>query len=725
MRAAHYNKTVYRFFQVILRVVFRLLFRVEVRGEAPPAGKFLIAPNHQSFLDGIIMGTFLPVEPVWLVHTTIARAAPFKYFLPIIRYKEVDTTSPLVMKQVIQMLDQGEHVCIFPEGRITVTGSQMKVYDGPAFAAAKAGAQILPIHLEGPRFSHFSRMQGDYPKRWFPKITMTILPPQAITMPEARTARERRRKASEQLRRILWDAHFYSRDPRKTIYEAFLDAADLHGRSRVMTEDIRMTPETYGLAIKASLALGRLVSKLTVETEKVGVLLPNAGPTAYLILGLECFRRVPAMLNFTAGIDGTRSAIRAAQVKLVVTSKAFVEKAKLDKLVDALAKEVKVVYLEDLRASLTLADKLWLILYAVHFPRSVMRKANPHEPAAVLFTSGSEGKPKGVVLSHDNILANCRQLTTIVDLRPSDKLMSALPMFHSFGFTIGTLLPLVTGMRVFWYPSPLHYRIVPEMTYDRDCTILFSTNTFLAHYAKFAHPYDFYNLRFVVTGAEKLAEETRNIYQQKFGVRIFEGYGATECAPVISASIPQANYPGTLGELMPGMDMQVAPVEGIETGGSLVVKGPNVMLGYLRESKPGVLEPPVSSHFGAGWYDTGDIVTTEGLVITLRGRLKRFAKVAGEMISLELPEKIASAASPKHLHGVIAVKDQSRGEVLVLLTDDKALERQQLVAAARELGLPELAVPRRIIAVDKLPILGNGKKDYVRMQSMVTELVAQ
>lgn len=715
----------YSILQVIVGWVLRLLFRVEVKGDAPKDGKLLIVPNHQSFLDGIILGTFLPVEPVWLVHTTIARKAPFKYLLPVIRYKEVDTTSPLVMKQVIAMLEAGEHVCIFPEGRITVTGSQMKIYDGPAFAAAKSGAKVLPVHLEGPRFSYFSRMKGDFPKKWFPKITMTILPPEKVEMPEARTARERRRKASERLRRVMQQANFDAR-PRQTVFEAVLDAVNRHGRGRVMIEDVRMIPETYGHMLKASLALGRLASKHTAEGETAGVMMPNAGANLYLFLGLHCFRRIPAMLNYTAGVQGVTSACRAAQVKTIFTSRAFVEKARLEKLVEPLSKEFRILYLEDLRPQFSLADKLWLILFALRFPRAVMRPQNPSQPAVILFTSGSEGKPKGVVLSHDNLLSNIRQLFSVVDVRPSDKIMTALPMFHSFGITIGTVLPIINGTRVFFYPSPLHYRIVPEMVYDRDCTILFSTNTFLANYAKYAHPYDFYNLRLVVTGAEKLAEETRNVYQQKFGVRIFEGYGATECAPVISASVPMANYPGTLGEFMPRMEHRIRKVEGIEEGGSLVVRGPNVMLGYLRESNPGVLEKPSSPEFGEGWYDTGDIVTVDADgIVRMQGRLKRFAKVAGEMVSLELPEKIAEAASPKQLHGAVAIKDAGRGEMIVLLTQDRELKREQLVNAARAMGAAELAVPRRIVVVDKIPLLGNGKKDYVTLAAMLQELVTQ
>jgi acyl-[acyl-carrier-protein]-phospholipid O-acyltransferase/long-chain-fatty-acid--[acyl-carrier-protein] ligase len=343
--------------------------------------------------------------------------------------------------------------------------------------------------------------------------------------------------------------------------------------------------------------------------------------------------------------------------------------------------------------------------------------------AVVLFTSGSEGKPKGVALSHASILANCAQSRAVIQISHEDKFLNALPLFHSFGLVAGLVLPLVSGARIFLYPSPLHYRVIPEIAYDRDCTVLFATSTFLGNYARFAHPYDFYRTRYVVSGAEKLSEEVRRTYAEKFGIRILEGYGATECSPIISVNTPMSSEPGSVGEPMPGIECKLAPVEGIETGGELHVRGPNVMMGYFLASAPGVLQPP-HSQFGEGWYDTGDIVTMNARRhITIQGRLKRFAKVAGEMVSLEVVERIAVAASPKRMHASAAVKEEARGESIVLFTDDPDLRRERLLAAAHENGLPEFAIPRRVIHVDKVPLLGNGKKDYMKLQAMAAETV--
>jgi acyl-[acyl-carrier-protein]-phospholipid O-acyltransferase/long-chain-fatty-acid--[acyl-carrier-protein] ligase len=325
------------------------------------------------------------------------------------------------------------------------------------------------------------------------------------------------------------------------------------------------------------------------------------------------------------------------------------------------------------------------------------------------------------VLSHANILANCAQISARVDYQAQDKILNALPLFHSFGLTAGTLLPITAGMRVFFYPSPLHYRIVPEMAYDIGATIMFGTNTFLKGYARFAHPYDFYTLRYVFAGAEKLSNETRRIWSDKFGVRVIEGYGATEASPVLASNTPMDNRPASVGRLLPGIDHYLEDVPGVERGQRLVVRGPNIMLGYLRVEQPGVLEPPRTAR-GPGWYDTGDIVEMDDAgFISILGRAKRFAKVAGEMVSLGEVEELVSQLWPERHHAIVAVADASKGEQLVLVTEQQQADRKAVQQFVREKGASELAVPRRVMHVKNIPVLGSGKIDYPAVTQLVKE----
>lgn len=704
--------------KLMMRAVVRVLFRVELHGSwhDMDARKLLIVANHESFLDGLLLGLFLPVKPVFVVHTWVAQAWFFKPFLMLVDYLAVDPTSPMAMKQVIKLIEAGRPVAIFPEGRITVTGSLMKVYDGPAFVAAKTGAVVLPVRLDGPSRSYFSRVKNGTGRRWFPKMRISILPAEQVTMPAAGSSRERRHAAGEQLRRIMQNMLFASK-PTGTLYQALLEAIDVHGRQHRVIEDMRQVEHSYAEFLKMVLGLGRLAAKLVPAGERIGVLLPNLAATLALLVGSTAHRRIPAMLNYTAGKAGIASACEVARVQTIVTSRAFVETAKLGEVIEALQHELTIVYLEDLRGRLGVWDKLW-IFTALQFPRLLLPQGLPDDAAVTLFTSGSEGTPKGVVLSHRNILANTAQIRAVIDFSGDDKFLNALPIFHAFGLTAGALLPLLTGTRLFLYPSPLHYRIIPEVAYDRNCTVLFGTSTFLGQYAKYAHPYDFYRLRYVIAGAERLAAPVRELWFEKFGIRLLEGYGATETAPVLAVNTPMAYRTGTVGQLLPSIEYRLESVPGIEEGGILHVRGPNVMSGYLLARNPGILEA-TASDFGPGWYCTGDIVVVDADgFVSIRGRLKRFAKIAGEMVSLETVEKLAYLTDPAALHASSSREDAAKGEAVVLFTTSEALTTDRLVSMAREHGIAGLAVPRDVRVVEALPLLGTGKTDYVTLKKM-------
>ena len=703
-------------FKAILRALLKVLFRVERIGDTEVFNnpRTLIVANHESFLDGLLIGLLMPVDAMFVVHSQIANQPLFSFLLRFVPHLMVDSTSPLAMKQVIKLVETGRPVVIFPEGRITKTGSLMKVYDGAAFVAAKTGSTIVPIRIDGAAHSYFSRLAGIYPRKLFPKMTISIQPRRAIPMPDLPSAKERRRRSGELMRHILLDMLVATR-PQRTLFEAFLDGKQTFGRNYKLVEDIRLVEDSYGSLLKMALALSRVIERKTAADEIVGVLTPNAAPTLGLILGLSMRRRVPALLNYTAGAEGLRAACTAANIRHIIASRTFVEKARLGVVMEQLD-GLTIHYLEDFKAEIGLSDKLWT-LWHMAFPASAAVAQTPDDAAVVLFTSGSEGKPKGVVHSHNSVLSNVAQIRAVADFTPRDKFMMALPLFHSFGLTCGVMLPLVAGCKVFLYPSPLHYRVIPEIVYDRDCTVLFGTSTFLGHYGKQAHPYDFGRLRYVVAGAEKLSEDVRQLWIEKFGIRILEGYGVTECAPVVAVNVPMACQIGTVGQLLPGIAYELEAVPGIERGGALYVKGPNVMKGYLLHDNPGVIQPP--SARGAGWYATGDIVDLdERGFVTILGRIKRFAKIAGEMISLEVVEKNATTAAPAFIHAASTRTDAAKGEALVLFTTAPNLTREQLVAAAQSQGLPEISVPRIIRHVQAIPLLGSGKTDYVTLKRM-------
>jgi acyl-[acyl-carrier-protein]-phospholipid O-acyltransferase/long-chain-fatty-acid--[acyl-carrier-protein] ligase len=693
----------------------KVLFRVRLDGAAAEFDndRTLIVANHESFLDGLLLAAFLPVDATFVVHTQVTKSAFFRWVLRFTPHLVVDSTSPLAIKLIVRLVETGTPVVIFPEGRLTTTGSLMKVYDGAGFVAARTGATVVPVRIEGAGRSYFGRLAGIFPRKLFPRIHIAIQPRRRIEMPKLPSAKLRRRRAGELMRRILLDMLVATR-PERTLFQAFLDARATFGAGYPLVQDIRMEEETYGSLLRMALALARLLKPLTREGETVGVLTPNAAPTLGLILALSATKRVPAMLNYTAGADGLEAACVAARIRVVVASRAFIEKARLAPALAPL-RGVEIHYLEDLKTHIGWTDRLW-VLWHQFFPQSMCVPQSPEEPAIVLFTSGSEGKPKGVVHTHASILSNVAQIRALADFTPLDRFMLALPVFHSFGLTCGAILPLVSGCKVFLYPSPLHYRIIPELVYDRNCTVLFGTSTFLGNYAKYAHPYDFGRLRYVVAGAEKLSDEVRNLWIEKFGIRVLEGYGVTECAPVVAVNVPMACRIGSVGKFVPGLEYRIEPVPGIDTGGVLRVRGPNVMKGYLLYANPGVID---SSSLRDGWYDTGDIVVVDDEdFVHIRGRVKRFAKIAGEMVSLEVVEQIAAKAAPGFANAASTRPDAAKGETIVLFTTSPSLTRDRLSAVAKAAGTSELAVPRSIVYLADVPLLGTGKIDYVRLKTL-------
>jgi acyl-[acyl-carrier-protein]-phospholipid O-acyltransferase/long-chain-fatty-acid--[acyl-carrier-protein] ligase len=672
-----------------------------------------------SFLDGALIAAFLPGSPVFAIDTAQAARRLVRLLLAGAEIYPMDPLRPMATKSLIKAVHAGRRCVIFPEGRLNVTGGAlMKIYDGPALVADKAEAMVLPVRIDGVEFTAFSRLGGRLRRRWFPKVTLTVQAPRRLAISPSARGRTRRQAAGRALYDIMSEMMARREDP-PSLFGALLAARTAHGGDRLIVADPGTPPLTYNRLVAASLILGRRLARETGRGDNVGLLLPNSVGAAAAFFALTATGRVPAMLNYSAGADAVLSASRTASLKLVITSRRFVELGRLGPLIERLGEGVRLLWLEDLRAELGLVDKLYGIVAARFAGRRHRRLGiAADDPAVVLFTSGSEGAPKGVVLSHANLLVNRRQLAARVDFSPADHVLNVLPIFHSFGLSAGMLLPVLSGVRLYLYPSPLHYRIVPEIAYDIGATILFGTDTFLAGYARLASPYDFYALRYVFAGAEPVRAETRQVWSERFGKRLLEGYGVTECSPVIAVNTPMHFRAGTVGRLLPLIETRLEAIEGIDQGARLWLRGPNVMAGYLLADQPGRLQPPEE-----GWYDTGDIVTVdpEGFV-TIAGRAKRFAKIGGEMISLTVAERIAEIARPQDRHAVVALSDPRRGEKLVLLTEAAQLDRGELVSAAQRDGIPEIAVPRDIFTVPQLPLLGSGKTNYPAVAKLAAEL---
>lgn len=721
-----------RLLQRLVRFLFQHLFRVELRGwEHYPRdeARLLIVANHVSYLDGALLAAFLPDMPIFVINTHMARHWWMKPFIAVTRHVSIDPTNSHYLKTLIQHLKAGERVAVFPEGRISVTGALMKVYEGSALAADKADAALLPVHIEGAQYSLFSRLRGiPRHRRLLPRIRLTMLPPRRLSA-SADNNRARRRQLAKKLYELMAELAYAGMDIDQPLAAAMLESWERRGGRRVVLEDAQQQRLGWRSLFARAFALADLLDRAPGSAEglgmRVGLLLPNSAAALVALLALHLRGRVSVILNFSAGGQELLGACRTAQVRTVCTSRAFVAAANLDAQLAALSAQVTVLFLEDLRSRATLRVRLRGLARALLPAWNFHRLAGPvqaGDPAVILFTSGSERAPKGVVLTHRNLLANIAQARAVFDLTPCDVALNALPLFHAFGLTTATLTPLLLGARVILYPSPLHYSVIPELAYERHATVLFGTNTFLLGYGRNAHPYDFFSVRGVVMGAEALREETRRLWLEKFGIRISEGYGLTETSPVLAANNRHHHRSGTVGKLFPGIEYYLEPVDGISDGGLLCVRGANIMAGYLLPDQPDRLVAPHTER-GPGWHNTGDIVRfDEDGFITILGRAKRFAKLGGEMISLAAVERLAAACWPEEQHAALNLPDPLKGEQIVLLTTRRDADRSALTAAARQQALSELHIPRQVLVVAEIPLLGSGKPNYPGIHRLAEQM---
>ena len=722
----------------LLRFLLRLFygFRADNEAALKTPGPVLLLPNHVSWWDWLLVGVWLQGD--WRFVTSSQTAGLswlHKRIMVNRRTFPVDVNSPYAVKRMAEYLQAGGRLVLFPEGRLSVTGSLMKLFDGTGFLILKTHPKVITACLRGTRRLPFSPNPDR--KRWFPRLSVrfsnVLTPPDlsALSVSEARV------RLTDWLRDQMIRQQFETEmdlGP-ATVPAAILESARQWPK-RVVLQDITMQKLTYRrLCLAADLLAKQWRPLLAGSGQRVGVLLPNVNAMPVVTLSLWAANVVPAILNYSAGPAVMLACARLAGLRHIITSRTFIERAKLN-LEPLKSAGIQIIFIEDVREQISKGEKMVAAVRHWLGAQPSTLHLQPDDVAVVLFTSGSEGEPKGVELTHRNLLANIRQMCSVIDLMETDRFFNALPLFHCFGLTVGLLLPLVRGVFVFLYPSPLHYRVVPSAFYNLNCTVFFGTNTFLNGYARKAHPYDFRSARYLFAGAEKLQEATATLWSRKFGVRILEGYGATECSPCLTANLPMHPRYGSAGQFLPGIEYRLESVEGIEQPkggqsdgpetkslpgdkvGRLFVRGPNVMRGYLN--------PEANAKFQAlgGWYDTGDIakVDADGFVFIL-GRMKRFAKVSGEMVSLAAVEDALAGAFPQYgLRFAVAVvtrADEAKGEKLIAVTNEPKLTLEQVRDAVRAKGLSNLSAPRELKVLREIPRLGTGKINHRELQKLV------
>jgi acyl-[acyl-carrier-protein]-phospholipid O-acyltransferase / long-chain-fatty-acid--[acyl-carrier-protein] ligase len=701
----------------IFKLYFRLVHRIRIEGlENVPRDydKLIVIANHASLIDGLLIWTYLKLPFKIIVDRTVAQKPLFRPFMQNRYTVQIDSMNPYSLKEVIRKVREGIPLLIFPEGRMTRTGSFMKIYEGTGFAALRSGAKILPIYLGNVYQTLYAKPHPG--RRFFAPITITVGKVREPIMLDNLPPRARKEEATRIIYRMLSEVSVEARNKPSTLGTSFVRLCKEYG-PKTLFNDSTGKEVSYKKALTGAFVLGRYLAQF--PDRNIGIMLPNLTVTAIIFMGLQLYRKVPAFLNYSGGPGALGHAMDLADLNVIIASRQFLQRIKLPETIFA---GRRVIYLEDLKEEIRLPDKIHGFVRALFPGRFARMNPGEHkETACILFTSGSEGVPKGVMLSHENIISNVYQALSRIDVRHDDCFLNALPVFHSFGLTVGVIIPIFSGAKVFLYVSPLHYRIIPEIAYDKGCTILMGTNTFLNGYSKRANPYDFYSMRYVFCGAEALSETVFERFAKVYGIRVMSGYGATECSPIVSINSALEHEYGTVGKVLPGIEYKLVPVEGIDsrggTAGKLYVKGKNIMKGYLKNE--------AANHKylveDEGWYDTGDMVeVTDKGFLKIVGRLKRFAKISGEMVSLTaLEEALAGQFGDRKEVAVMAISDELKGERLILVTNNPVVELKAVRNILKSKGFSDLSCPRDMQFIKDIPKLGTGKIDYVKLKEVL------
>ena len=706
------------FFRTFLRIVVKLLFSVKVQGihNFPTSHeKTVIIANHQSPLDSFFLYLFLPQPPLILVLQKENKRFLERLFHYLTEHIIIDPLNPNCIETVLTKIETSRQILIFPEGGASHFNSASKVYEHVETITKAANASILPVAIGGLNYCLLGSNRNERGRNFFPKVSINILSPRALEGSE-------KVKRLAEIKSLLLETYYEAGLSRHSLFSSLARSAKTNKALGKIVEDITGVSLSYRQLLTKVFALASILQKLSASDGRIGIMLPNTCAGVVTFFACQLLGKQTCMINYTSGAKSITSAINFASIDLVISSKRFVNNADLQKVAEEIEKHTRLFYLEEAGQLIGVFEKVQSALAAfvpLAASRQLYREVEPTSEAVILFTSGSEGDPKAVVLSHQNLLSNLSQVKMLIELKNDDYILNALPFFHCFGLMAGMLLPLIGGTRIYEYPNPLHYRIIPELCFQKKVTCLWGTPTFLRGYGMAATPIDMYSLRFVVSGAEKLSEEIYDLWNDKFGIRIFQGYGVTEASPVIATNYPNQCMKNSVGQLVSQIEHRLRPIAGIPDGGELVVRGPNIMQGYLAKDYGGndFLRKPETEELGTGWYATGDVVKIdENGFLTIVGRIKRFAKIAGEMVSLTAVEELAAKVWPDAQHAAITQPDPKKGEKIILITNQESAEKSSILKLGRELDYGDFYIPSEIKSVPEIPVLGSGKTNYVALE---------
>jgi acyl-[acyl-carrier-protein]-phospholipid O-acyltransferase/long-chain-fatty-acid--[acyl-carrier-protein] ligase len=704
------------FVRFALWLLTHSLFRIKIRGaeNVPFHGPALLVSNHMSHVDGFLIGACVQRFIRFMVWKPYYELKTLNWFFRLTNSIPVGTSGPRDMVESIRAarkeIAAGHVVCIFAEGAISRTGNMLPFKRGLEKIVDGTDVPIIPVHLDRMWGSIFSFERGKFFWKWPKSIPYPVTVSFGRALPSNTPAHQVRQAVQE----LAADATAHRVTPADTLPARFIRTARSNWRRFAMA-DSTGRQLTYGETLTGSLLVGRACTAGSAPQAMVGVLLPSTVAGALVNLGLTLEGRVPVNLNLTAGREAMEGAIAQCEIRTVITSRIFLKKLALE-----LPSTVSCLFVEDVIKSAGAFDKARAFLAARFFARG--RNVRPDAIATVIFSSGSTGVPKGVLLSHYNVLANIEAIAQLFWIQPEDRIAGVLPFFHSFGFTVTVWFPMISGCGVVYHPNPTEAQAIGELVQKYQATLLLSTPTFCSTYIRKCTKEQFASLRYVLVGAEKLRENIATAFREKFGLELLEGYGSTEMAPVVAVNAPTFEAgrdtqigckPGTVGHPLPGVAVRIvdpatfAPLPP-NTEGLLLVKGSNRMLGYLKQPER------TAEVFHDGWYITGDIalVDDEGFV-KITDRLSRFSKIGGEMVPhLKVEEAILGFLEDGHC-AVAGIPDEQRGERLVALYVAPGVTPADLWQRLNASDLPRLWVPKRenLYPVESLPTLGTGKLD--------------